>query len=144
MGRLTGKWGAKGYEEGVPGMPPLLLVAVGGMLGANARFLIANWSVERFGREFPHGTLIVNVSGSFLLGLLATLIAERFSGDRTASLLLATGFLGAYTTFSTFSVETLALLQRGRYRPALANVLISAGGGIAGALLGISLALIAS
>jgi len=121
-----------------------MLVAIGGMIGANARFLVANWSVERFGREFPYGTLIVNLSGSFLLGVLGTLIAERFGGNRTASHLLATGYLGAYTTFSTFSVETLALVQHARYRAALANILISVGGGIAGALLGISLALAAA
>ncbi len=137
MGQVDGDWTREEVEGKGQIVPPILLVAVGGVLGANARFLIANWSVGRFGRSFPYGTLIVNLSGSFLLGFLATLIGERFDGDRTASLLIGTGFLGAYTTFSTFSVETLAQVQIGEYRRAAVNVAISTGGGVVVALLGI-------
>jgi fluoride exporter len=122
-------------------MPHIVLVAVGGVLGANARYLLSQWASRRYGSAFPYGTLGINLSGSFLLALIATLIAERFDGDRAALLLIGTGFLGAYTTFSTFSFETLALIHAGEARKALANVAITTGGGVLVALLGIWLGL---
>jgi CrcB protein len=122
-------------------MPHIVLVAVGGVLGANARYLLSQWAARRYGATFPYGTLMINLSGSLLLALIATLIAERFDGDRSASLLIGTGFLGAYTTFSTFSFETLALLHAGESRKALVNITISTGGGILAAFLGIWLGL---
>jgi CrcB protein len=122
-------------------MPHIVLVAIGGVMGANARYAVSRWSARRYGTAFPHGTMMINLSGSFLLALIATLIAERFDGDRSASLLIGTGFLGTYTTFSTFSFETLALVHAEEYGRALANVLISAGGGILAAFLGIWLGL---
>jgi fluoride exporter len=121
-------------------MPHIVLVAIGGVLGANARYLISQWAARRYGTAFPYGTVAINLSGSFLLALIATVIAERLDGDRSASLLIGTGFLGAYTTFSTFSFETLALLHDRALRRAIVNVTISAGGGIVAAVLGIWLA----
>jgi CrcB protein len=121
-------------------MSPYLLIAIGGIVGANARFLVSTWSANRIGIDFPYGTLIVNAGGSFLMGLLLTLVADRFAGDAIARALLATGFLGAYTTFSTFAYETAALIRQGSFRLAGVNALGSAAVGIASAAVGIALA----
>ena len=121
-------------------MSPYLLIAIGGIVGANARFLVSIWAANRIGVEFPYGTLIVNVSGSFLMGVLLTLVADRFGGNDEVRALLATGFLGAYTTFSTFAYETAALIRQGSIRLASANALGSLIAGVAGAAVGIALA----
>lgn len=118
-------------------MSPYLLIAIGGIVGANARFLVSTWSANRIGIDFPYGTLIVNASGSFLMGLLLTLVADRFAGDASARALLATGFLGAYTTFSTFSYETVALVQHGALGPAVAYVAASLIGGLIAVFAGV-------
>jgi CrcB protein len=125
-------------------MPHIVLVAIGGMLGANARYLVSQCAARRYGSAFPYGTMLINLSGSFLLALIATLIAERFGGNEGASLLIGAGFLGAYTTFSTFSFETLALVHAGASRRAIAYVVISTGGGVLAAFLGIWLGLAVS
>lgn len=122
-------------------MELVLLVMVGAFAGAVARFFVVERAIQRFGAAFPYGTLIVNLSGSLALGIIATLIAERYGGDRAASVLLATGFLGAYTTYSSFSFETIRLLESGDGRGALINVLASTGGGIALASVGVMLTL---
>jgi CrcB protein len=118
----------------------LLLVGLGGVLGANARYLVSSWAAGRFGTAFPYGTFLINVSGSFLIGLILTLVVDRLSNSSTVRLLVATGFLGAYTTFSTFAYETVALLRQGDLRPALINALGSAALGVSGASAGILLA----
>jgi fluoride exporter len=99
-----------------------LLIGIGGFLGANARYLVASWITERLGGSFPYGTLIINVSGSFILGFFLEFISERLFVHPNWRLFFAIGFLGAYTTFSTFSFESLALLQEGSYFAALANM----------------------
>lgn len=86
---------------------------MGGALGANARYLVASWATTQWGTQFPVATLLINVSGSFVLGVYLTLATERFTGHPAVRLLVATGFLGAYTTFSTFSVEALHLIETG-------------------------------
>lgn len=118
-----------------------LWVAIGGILGANARFLLSNWVAQRYGTGFPIGTFIINLSGSFALGVVTTVVAERFDGNLTATLLIGTGFLGAYTTFSTFTFEALALFHQGELRAASRYLIGSMALGIAGALIGISLTL---
>lgn len=110
-------------------VPAWLWVAGGGAVGAVARHAVANWSQTRFGEGFPIGTLLVNVSGSLLLGLvLGMALAGRLSP--TTKLALGSGFLGAFTTFSTFSCDTIHLLEAGRHGAALgyvaANVLLGA------------------
>jgi CrcB protein len=92
---------------------------------------------ERFGTVFPWGTLLINVSGSFVLGFYLTLVTERFVGRSTTRLFLATGFLGAYTTFSTLSYETVQLLAAGAALPAVGYVVGSLLLGIAAAAVGI-------
>jgi CrcB protein len=114
-------------------------VAVAGALGAPARFLVDGWVQRRRPGIAPWGTFVVNVSGSFLLGLVTgAAIHHGFTG--APRLWLATGFCGAYTTFSTFSFETVRLLEEGASREAAANVLGSVVVGAAAAAAGLALA----
>ncbi len=95
-------------------MQKFLWVGLGGFLGANCRYLMGVWADNRWaGSGVPAGTLLVNVAGSFLLGLVATLLIERLLGNPAWRFFLAIGFLGSYTTFSTFSFETFKLLEEG-------------------------------
>lgn len=103
-------------------MQALVLIALGSILGANARYFISTWAASRLGDGFPYGTLLINLSGSFLLGVLLTAGSARLGIGDEARLLAGTGFFGAYTTYSTFAYETVALLRRGAVLPALANV----------------------
>lgn len=104
----------------------LILVAIGGAFGSVLRYAMSTGIYSLVGREFPYGTLVVNVTGSFIMGLLYILLIERFNNhaDQLRSLLLI-GLLGGYTTFSSFSIETLNLFEMGDYFYALANVLLS-------------------
>jgi fluoride exporter len=99
-----------------------LLIGIGGFLGANARYVVAGWVTERYGASFPYGTLVINVSGSFLLGLFLALITDRFIVHPYWRLFFAIGFLGGYTTFSTFSFESFALLLERSFLLAVANM----------------------
>jgi CrcB protein len=105
---------------------PYLLVGLGGFLGANARYLTAKWVGNVVDARFPLGTFLVNVGGSFLLGLLGVLLAERLvpHGDHVR-LAVGVGFLGAFTTFSTFEYETHALFEDGAWLTALSNIFLS-------------------
>ena len=82
-------------------MDTFLIISLGAILGANARYWLGGWAAEKFGPSFPYGTLIINVTGSLMLGFFMTLITDRFIVDPRWRLLVAIGFLGAYTTFST-------------------------------------------
>ncbi len=94
-----------------------LWVALGGAAGAAARFGVAQWAAARWGWAFPWGTLAVNLTGSLAIGLLMTLLVGR-GAEPYWRLLLVTGFLGGYTTFSAFSYETLQLLEQRRWETA--------------------------
>lgn len=113
-----------------------LLIGIGGFLGANTRYLLGRWLDTRYGGAFPLGTFIINISGSFLLALFMTLTTERIPLDPRWRFLLAVGFFGSYTTFSTFSVETFRLLENGAWLLAMGNALGSVGFGLLGAWLG--------
>lgn len=102
-----------------------LIIGIGGFMGAIVRYGMAFWIGERWGRSFPLGTFIINVTGSFVIGLLMTLFTERFMVNPQWRLLLVVGFLGAYTTFSTFEYETGALLKDGEWLIAGLNVVLS-------------------
>ncbi len=93
----------------------LLLACAGGAIGAGLRHLVNLWAVRAFGLGFPWGTLIVNVAGSFLMGLLIEVLVARFGGSLELRTFLATGVLGGLTTFSAFSLDFAALFQRGDY-----------------------------
>jgi CrcB protein len=112
-----------------------LLVATGGALGAAARYLLDRTIAVRQRGPFPLGTLVINVSGSIALGLLIGLaVAHRIPASVVTW--AGTGFLGAYTTFSTFTFETLRLLEDGAWRYAAWNLLLSGPLSFAGALVG--------
>ncbi len=116
-------------------MKEVVLIGVGGFLGANARYWVGGWVAARMGSTFPYGTLVINVSGSFALGLLMG--AAEFGTIAPASrLAFAVGFLGAYTTFSTFTYETLRLIESGSLLLAAANVVASTLVGLAGVFVG--------
>lgn len=100
----------------------LFYVALGGAIGASARYLVGGWIGAWLGSEFPWGTLFANVSGSFLIGVVLILV-EGGAIPAEARLFLAVGVLGGYTTFSTFSYESLTLLTDGRVFLMLLNTL---------------------
>lgn len=106
-------------------MQQLLYIAAGGALGAVMRFGVSNGVHLLFGRDFPYGTLTVNVLGSLLIGLFYILLIERYSLGPELRAILIIGMLGAFTTFSTFSMETYNLLESGELMKALVNVLLS-------------------
>lgn len=103
----------------------LLVVMIGGGFGALARFLLTTKVTEKFGNAFPYGTLSVNVIGSFLMGILAMVLVERLALDPLLKLGVFVGFLGAFTTFSTFSMDTLTLFDQGNHFHAISNMFIS-------------------
>ena len=121
-------------------LTPYLAISVGGALGANTRYLVASWAATQWGTQFPIGTLLINVSGSFVLGLYLTLAIERFTGHPAVRLLVATGFLGALTTFSTFSVEALGLIENGDAAAGIGYMVSSVVLSIAGAAIGMIVA----
>ncbi|MEN3339385.1 MAG: fluoride exporter [Acidobacteriota bacterium] len=105
---------------------PYLLVGIGGFAGANARFLVGRGVATMFDTRFPLGTFLINISGSFLLGILGGLAAQKTSpASETIRLALGVGFLGAFTTFSAFELETYSLLAERAWITATANVLAS-------------------
>jgi CrcB protein len=118
----------------------LLLVGAGAFAGAIARYLVSLWAAERFGAAFPIGTLLVNASGSLLLAFLVVLTTDRLGMGPAARLLLGTGFCGGYTTFSTFSYETLTLLEAGALLPGVLNLAASLALGLLAAMAGVWLA----
>lgn len=101
----------------------IIYIALGGALGAVARYVMVLLSHTVLGRDFPYGTLIVNVSGSFLLGLLSVLLLDRITYSVELRAFLLVGFLGALTTFSSFSLETVTLFNEGRMLLAALNIL---------------------
>ncbi len=105
-----------------PGWSPLLAVALGGACGATSRYLATRAVNQWLGSFLPYGTLLVNVLGSFLLGALALTFRERLELRPEVQLLLTTGFMGAFTTFSTFSLETWLLALDGAWGRALLNI----------------------
>lgn len=117
----------------------ILTLALGATLGASLRYYVSLWSTSYFGASFPYGTLIVNVVGSFILGSFLALSTNGVSISPTLRLLVATGFCGSLTTFSTFSYETIALLNDGSYRLAALNLVASLVLGGVGVVLGATL-----
>lgn len=121
----------------------VLWIGLGGFLGANARYLVNRAALSWLGPGYPYGTLAVNFSGSLLLGFFLVWTTERVLADYHLRLLIAIGFCGAYTTFSSFSFETLKLFEQGHYWLAasnfLSNNLLALAGAIGGAALARSL-----
>ena len=101
-----------------------LWVAFGGALGSVSRFWLSGWVAYRWGETFPWGTLLANLTGSFAIGLFATLTAPegRWLVSSPGRMFFMIGFCGGYTTFSSFSLQTLNLIHEGEWLPAMGNV----------------------
>jgi CrcB protein len=118
----------------------ILVVAIGGFIGANARYIIAVQFAKWFGTNFPYGTLFVNGTGSFVLSFFVTLLGKGILVEDVYRWLIAVGFCGGYTTFSTYTIETLKLLQMKQYTKAiLANLVGSVALGLVAGISGIGL-----
>jgi CrcB protein len=117
----------------------VLWIALGAVVGANLRYAVSRWSARYLSASLPWGTFVINVSGSFLLGFFLVWISERVLVDPRWRALVAVGFCGSYTTFSSYSFETFTLLEQGHYGMAVANFtannLIALLGVVAGAAL---------
>jgi fluoride exporter len=107
-------------------MTTFIIISIGAILGANARYWVAGWAAARFGTDFPYGTFLINLLGSFLMGLFFTLATERFLIDPNIRLLVTVGFLGSYTTFSTYEFESVSLILSGQWFLGLVDLLGSA------------------
>jgi CrcB protein len=111
-------------------------VGVAGFFGAISRYGVGAWMARAERGQFPLHTLVINLTGSLVLGVLFALFASRFTHSETLRLALTVGFLGAYTTFSTFSLETWGLIDEGLFARAAAYVGASVAGGVAAVYLG--------
>ena len=117
---------------------PYLLVGVGSFVGGNARYVLARWVGSMIDARFPLATFLINVGGSFLLGVIGGLIAERAVPHADAvRLALGVGFCGGFTTFSTFAFETSALLEDGVWLTAVTNMVASCFAGLVAVRFGI-------
>ena len=115
-------------------------IAIGGMLGAVLRYVTKNIHIASYKEIIPINTLMINVSGTFLLALILTLSFEKFELDADIKLGIATGFLGAYTTFSSLCKETVSLMKQGHYYSSISYVGFSVMIGLAAAYFGVVLA----
>jgi CrcB protein len=118
-------------------MPPLLLVMIGGAVGAGFRYHIGRVALLQLGPAFPWGTWIVNLLGGFLMGVLAGTLARFSEGGEGLRLFLGVGVLGGFTTFSAFSLETFNMLSRGDWLFATAYAVSSVAGSILALILGV-------
>lgn len=121
-------------------MNRILVVALGGACGAVARYWLGSLISARWPMQFPLGTYVINVTGSFIIGFFLTTIGERAAVHPNWRLLIAVGFVGAYTTFSTFEYETLKLIEEGRMLTAALNVILSVTVGLIAVWLGVVVA----
>ena len=117
-----------------------LWIGLGGFLGANARYMITLWAAGRWGTSFPYGTLIANVAGCFLIGFFITLATEWLNIPTEVRLFVAVGFLGGFTTFSSFGFETVSLVEQSRWWAAALNLFANVVLGLTGVIIGIYLA----
>lgn len=116
-------------------MERFLLISFGAVLGANLRYWVSAWANQRWQTDFPVGTFIVNLVGCFILSFFITLTTERFIVDPRLRMLFTVGFLGSFTTFSTYSFESVELISNGQISLGLLNLFGSAFlGGLAAVL----------
>jgi CrcB protein len=108
-------------------MTQALLVALGGAIGSVLRYYVGQGALRLMGPAFPWGTLTVNVVGCFVIGVFAEMIARRFGASADLRLLLITGFLGGFTTFSAFSLDAISLFERGDLASGAAYMMASVG-----------------
>lgn len=120
------------------------MVGLGGFLGAIARYVLGSYIGNRLGSRFPYGTFVINISGSFLIGVFLTVLARTTDASPNWRYLIPIGFIGAYTTFSTFEYETFRALQDGQAFNALLNVALSVMAGFVAVWAGVVAGRIAS
>src|SRR5258707_15840289 len=118
----------------------LLVISIGAILGANARWIISRYAAKILGPTFPYGTLFINVSGSLAVGLFMIWATERVLIDPRWRLLVVVGFCGAFTTFSSFAFETMAYFEQGQWLLMFTNFFSNNFLCLAGALAGMALA----
>jgi fluoride exporter len=118
----------------------LVVIALGGALGALSRYQLGLWILNKWNQAFPYHTFIINVTGAFLLGFINVLFLEKMTLNPLWRLGIGVGFLGAYTTFSTFGYEVISLLEQGNYSTASAYTGLSILVGFIGVALGVGLA----
>jgi CrcB protein len=106
-------------------VPRLLLICLGGAIGSGTRYLTALVATRWFGGEFPYGTLIVNLAGAFIIGLVQQLGTEAVVMPDTLRLFLTTGMMGGLTTYSTFSYETVRLMETGAWHQGWINIFVT-------------------
>ncbi|WMN60053.1 fluoride efflux transporter CrcB [Pseudoalteromonas xiamenensis] len=116
-----------------------LMIAVGGASGACLRYFISEITIKLLGKGFPFGTLLVNILGSFLMGILVGLLEKQVVSVSPTKTLIGIGFLGALTTFSTFSMDSLLLLQQGQFFKMALNIVLNVSVCITVAWLGLTL-----
>lgn len=121
-------------------MQSLLVIALGGALGAISRYELGLFVSSKWNQGFPLGTFIINITGAFLLGFLNILFIEKLTVSPLWRLGIGIGFLGAYTTFSTFSFEVITLIEGGSFKLAGLYTLLSIIIGFTGCALGVGLA----
>lgn len=121
-------------------MATIVMIAIGAAAGANLRYFVSLWAADQWGTTFPYGTMLINVSGSLVIGLVVVLLTTRVGLSPLLRPLLVTGLLGGFTTFSTFSYETYSQLVSGSWLAAAINIAASVGLGLLGVILGVALA----
>ncbi len=121
-------------------MGRLLIVCVGGALGTGARYLVSTWAARAYGPDFPRGTILINVSGSFLIALVMQLSLMTAAISPTLRMFLTTGVMGGYTTYSSFNYETIGLAQRGAWASAALNLSVTVVGCLVAGGLGLVVA----
>jgi CrcB protein len=114
-------------------------IGLGGILGANMRFALGRWFTRRWETTFPLGTFVINITGAFVIGFLMALLGERFISDPRWRLFAVVGFLGSYTTFSTFTYDIYQLADRSQWSMATLYLVGSNLVGVAGCVAGVAL-----
>ena len=118
----------------------LLIISLGAIGGANARFLLSRFAAKELGPVFPYGTLFINIAGSLIVGFFVVWTTERVLADPRWRLLVVVGFCGSFTTFSSYAFETMAYFEQGQWLLMLTNVLTNNLLCLGGALAGMALA----
>ena len=121
-------------------MLDVLVICLGAIVGANARYFISRYAAQPLGPAFPYGTLLINVVGSFIVGFFVVWTSERVLADPRWRLLVVVGFCGSLTTFSSYAFETMSYFDRGQWLLMLTNIFSNNLLCLAGALVGMAVA----